>query len=95
MKTNKIILGLIGGLATGAILGVLFAPDSGKKTRKKITDKSKELKDNVKNDVDKLLQKIDEKYKSVSGDANKLYNEGKELAQEGKAKIENEIANKN
>lgn len=88
MKTNKVILGLIGGLATGAILGILFAPDSGKKTRKKINDKSKELKDNVKNDMDKLLQKIDHKYKSVAGDANKLVHEGK-------AKIENEIANKN
>ncbi|KDN56068.1 YtxH domain-containing protein [Flavobacterium seoulense] len=88
MKTNKIILGLIGGLAAGAVLGVLFAPDNGKKTRKKISDKSKELKDNLKGDFDKLLDKIDHKYQSLSEDTHRLLNKGKE-------KIENEIANKN
>ncbi|MFA9187745.1 YtxH domain-containing protein [Flavobacterium sp. FBOR7N2.3] len=88
MKTNKVILGVIGGLATGAILGVLFAPNSGKNTRKKIADKSKTLKDNTKKDLDKLMQKLDEKYQSVSETANKFLHEGK-------AKIENEIAKKN
>lgn len=88
MKTNKVILGVIGGLATGAILGVLFAPHSGKKTRKKIADKSKAIKDHAKEDFDKLIQKIDDKYKSISEDAHKLLHDGK-------AKIENEIAKKN
>ncbi len=88
MKTNKVILGVIGGLATGAILGVLFAPHSGKKTRKKIADKSKAMKDHVKEDFDKLIQKIDDKYQSISDDAHKLLHDGK-------AKIENEIAKKN
>ena len=88
MKTNKVILGLIGGLAAGAILGVLFAPDSGKKTRKKITDKSKELKDNAKGDFDKLLEKIDSKYQSLSEQSHILLNKGKE-------KIEEEIAKTN
>jgi len=29
MKTSNTILGLVAGLATGALLGVLFAPDKG------------------------------------------------------------------
>lgn len=88
MKTNKVILGVIGGLATGAILGVLFAPNSGKNTRKKIADKSKTLKDNTKRDLDKLMQKLEDKYQSVSETANNFLHEGK-------AKIENEMAKKN
>ena len=36
MKADKIILGVLGGVAVGALLGVLFAPDKGDKTRKKI-----------------------------------------------------------
>lgn len=88
MKTNKVISGVIGGIAIGAILGILFAPSSGKKTRKKIADKSKALKDNAKGDFDKLIQKIDEKYQSVSENANKFLHEGK-------SKIENGVAKKN
>ncbi len=87
MKANKVILGVIGGLATGAILGILFAPQSGKKTRRQIKDKSRELKDNMKEDFGKLIQKIDAKYQSVSEDAH-------ELLHKGKSKIEDEIAKK-
>ena len=88
MKTNKVILGVIGGLAAGAILGILFAPSSGKKTRKKIADKYKAIKDHAKEDFDKLIKKIDDKYKSISEDAHKLIHNGQ-------SKIENEIAKKN
>ena len=35
MKADKIILGVLGGVAVGALLGVLFAPEKGDKTRKK------------------------------------------------------------
>jgi len=88
MKANKVILGAIGGLATGAILGILFAPQSGKQTRKKIKDKSREFKDHMKEDFDKMLEKIDSKYHSVSEDAHHFLHNGK-------AKIENEIEKKN
>lgn len=39
MKTNKVILGIISGMAIGAVLGVLFAPDKGANTRKKLLKK--------------------------------------------------------
>lgn len=35
------------GLALGAIAGILFAPESGEDTRKKLGDKSKELADDL------------------------------------------------
>ncbi|MES2457356.1 MAG: YtxH domain-containing protein [Bacteroidota bacterium] len=42
------VIGLLAGLAVGAVLGVLFAPESGRKTRERISDKALDLADNVK-----------------------------------------------
>lgn len=44
-ETRNIILAGVGGLAVGAVLGVLFAPDEGKKTRAKLKNKANELLD--------------------------------------------------
>jgi gas vesicle protein len=36
MKTDKVILGVLGGLAAGAIMGILFAPEKEKKQEGKL-----------------------------------------------------------
>ena len=45
--TGKVVIGMLAGAATGAILGVLFAPDKGTETRKKIAKKTKDVADDV------------------------------------------------
>mgnify|MGYP003605584407 CR=1 FL=1 len=39
MKDKNLIIGLLGGVAVGAALGVLFAPAKGSETRKKLVTK--------------------------------------------------------
>jgi gas vesicle protein len=80
MKADKIILGVLGGVAVGALLGVLFAPEKGDKTRTKIMDKSNNYADELKDKLDTLLGTITKKYE-------KIWSEGENLVAEGKSKF--------
>jgi len=44
-RSDKVIAALLIGIAVGGILGVLFAPDKGSVTRKKLADKTNDLTD--------------------------------------------------
>lgn len=46
--TSKVLMGIAAGTAAGLIAGILFAPDKGSETRKKIGQKMKGLADEVK-----------------------------------------------
>jgi len=39
MNTKKILMGVLAGAATGAVLGLVFAPEKGKSTIRRIMDK--------------------------------------------------------
>ncbi|MBK7434339.1 MAG: YtxH domain-containing protein [Chitinophagaceae bacterium] len=47
-NTGKILTAVAAGAVAGAVLGVLFAPDKGSETRRKINEKGKKLTDGVK-----------------------------------------------
>lgn len=54
MKTSgKILAAVAAGIAAGAILGILFAPDKGSETRKKINEKGKKFADDVNDKIRK------------------------------------------
>ena len=63
MSTGKILLGVLAGAAAGALLGILFAPAKGCKTRKKIAEKGQvyveELTHKINDFVEEITQKID------------------------------------
>jgi gas vesicle protein len=61
-NNGKLIAALLAGAAVGAILGVLFAPDSGSATRKKIMDSTDDLADSIKDKIDALTGMVSDKY---------------------------------
>lgn len=68
MNTGKTVLAVLAGIAAGAVLGVLIAPEKGSETRKKILQKGGDLADLVN---DKLDQKFDELLSTVRGKTKK------------------------
>lgn len=65
MSTGKVLLGVMTGLAIGATLGILFAPDKGSETRKKIREKGDEHADELGEKFNELVDSTKEKFKTV------------------------------
>ncbi|HVX26399.1 MAG TPA: YtxH domain-containing protein [Parafilimonas sp.] len=73
----------LNGVAVGIILGVLFAPDSGEETRRKISQRAAGIKDSYNDfadDVSYTYNKIKDKASKV---VNKTKNEFDASAEEG------------
>ena len=77
MSTGKVFLGILSGLAAGAMLGVLFAPDKGKVTRKKMYRKGEDYADGVKDKFNEFIDDISHKFDEVKDDVAKIAEKGK------------------
>ena len=69
MSQGKFILGALAGLATGALLGIIFAPDKGSTTRKKMAHRGGEYVDNLKGKLGSVLRNGRHHEKTVSESA--------------------------
>jgi len=71
MNSGKVVLGVLAGVAVGAALGILFAPDKGCETRKKISKKSEDVMDEIAEKFNELLNNLTEKIDTVKEEIGK------------------------
>ena len=83
MGSGKVLASVLVGAAAGAILGILFAPDKGTETRRKIAEKGSGLVDSVKDKVSEYSDAISEKYDSVKEKISHVVSEGREILNKG------------
>lgn len=90
---KKGLFGLIAGIGLGAGLGVLFAPEKGEVTRKKLKEKLDDLVKEVKKlDAEDVKLVIEEKIDEIKEDLEDLDKEKvKEVAQEKLKQISDKI----
>jgi gas vesicle protein len=82
MSSGKVLLGVLTGAAVGAALGILFAPDKGTETRRKIAEKSNEYADGLGDKFTEFVEAMTQKFESLRDQALHIVENGKQTAQE-------------
>lgn len=82
----KALPGIIVGLAVGAIVGVLLAPESGNKTRKRISSESdsffKDLQDQLQNGLESIKSQYNDYVDTATGKAQDAISQAKRKAKQ-------------
>lgn len=85
MSSGKVLLGILAGVAAGATLGILLAPDKGSNTRRKIIQKG-----------DDYVTELEDKFNDLIGNITNRFESAKKetvrMAANGKAKMEEALS---
>ena len=86
METGKILLGTLAGVAIGAVVGVLMAPDKGSETRRKLAQKGTDLTGGLKDKYSGLKDKYNDLVDGVTDKLESMTGKGGEdMAQNGQS----------
>jgi gas vesicle protein len=87
MSNTKTTLAIIAGVAIGALAGILFAPEKGSETRKKIASNTGDLAESLKNSFGDFVDNL----KNVYAEAGSTTEKFKETAKAKMNNLKNEV----
>ncbi|MFA6128578.1 MAG: YtxH domain-containing protein [Bacteroidales bacterium] len=87
MSAGKVLLGVLAGVAVGAALGILLAPDKGTVTRKKIAKKSDDYAEELEAKFEEFIEGITKKFENVKEDAVRMAKKAKHKMEEAEAEM--------
>lgn len=64
-RTGNTLLAIAAGAVAGIIIGVLFAPDKGSETRRKIREEGEKLADSIKNKFCGAKEKFNDRKEDI------------------------------
>jgi len=82
MNSGKVLLGILAGVAAGGLLGILFAPEKGSKTRRNISKKSADYANALKDQFNDFLESVSEKFEEVKEEVSEFADFGKSKMKE-------------
>lgn len=89
MKESNLAITIFGSIAIGAILGVLFAPAKGCKTRRAIGDKSTAIKNNLLNSSEKIANVISPIISDLKNESRQIIRNSKGINKDAKINLNN------
>lgn len=84
MSGGKVLLSVLAGVAAGALIGILFAPDKGSETRRKLISKGEDLANSAKETFDNVVGSVNERIDQVKEGFSNVTRKAKETADEAK-----------
>ncbi len=91
MRTDKVVLGTLIGIAMGAIAGILLAPEKGSVLRKQIMDKGDDYLNELKSKMDEFADSLTRKIESANRETDRMVDNGKVRFDEVKKEVKNTI----
>ncbi|HCE57852.1 MAG TPA: hypothetical protein DER09_08540 [Prolixibacteraceae bacterium] len=88
MSSGKVVLGLLAGVAAGALAGILFAPAKGSKTRRRILKKGEDYAGDLKDKFDELLEMFKGKMEKVQDEVKDYADKKMNSTEEARLKTE-------
>jgi gas vesicle protein len=90
--SSKILVGFLAGAAVGALAGIMWAPDKGSATRKKIAGKAGDISDSIRDSFSSLIQGVKDTYSSVQEDVDQLHEKATSTMNTAKKDVKNAMS---